>query len=195
MKIFSEAFHQYNLLEHPFYRAWNEGKLTRERLGLYAKQYGSFINLISNGWENVNEDAIAVEEQEHFELWKEFGKSLNDEPGNVYLPAVDQLLKTTKEHYESYPGALGALYAFEAQQPGTAASKLQGLRDHYSTWQIDETYFEIHADDIEEPALLEEKINALTPSEKLVAELACTAVCRALYNALTDIYNYNISAN
>lgn len=195
MKIFSETFYNYNLLEHPFYRAWSNGKLTREQLGLYAEQYARFIKLISEGWDKVNENGIAVEEDEHYELWQQFRKSLWKETNLLSLPAVEQLVNTTKEHFKSYAGALGALYAFEAQQPETATSKLKGLQEHYSNWSVDETYFSVHANDVEEPALLEEKINSLTPVEKLLAKSACAAVCRSLYNALTDILECDALAN
>ena len=190
MKVFPAIFLEYNLLNHPFYRAWSEGRLASGQLSLYAKQYGSFIKLISEGWRRVNEEAIATEEQEHYELWKKFGNSLNMEVNNAFLPAVDELVTTTKENYRTYAGALGALYAFEVQQPATAASKLQGLKEHYSKWTGDETYFTIHANDIEEPALLEEKMNDLSPADRLIAYNACATTCRLLYNALTDIYNY-----
>ena len=30
---------QYHLLNHPFYKSWNEGKLTREIIKDYAEQY------------------------------------------------------------------------------------------------------------------------------------------------------------
>ena len=30
---------QYHLLKHPFYKSWNEGKLTREIIKDYAEQY------------------------------------------------------------------------------------------------------------------------------------------------------------
>lgn len=195
MKNFSETFRRYDLLEHPFYRAWSDGKLSREQLGLYAEQYASFIKLISEGWENVNENAIAIEEKEHYELWQQFKESLQVESSNSSLPAVEALVNTTKENFKSYAGSLGALYAFEAQQPGTATSKLKGLKDHYSNWNVDETYFAIHANDIEEPALLEEKMQALTPTEKIVAEQACASVCRSLYDALTRVYECKALAN
>ena len=190
MKIYSETFRKYNLLDHPFYLAWNEGKLSCEQLSLYAQQYGSFIQLISNGWQAANEEGIATEEQEHYILWQKFGKSLNKEKINISLPAVADLVNCTKENYKNYAGALGALYAFEAQQPGTATSKLAGLKKHYSQWNVDETYFTIHADDVEEPALLEEKINLLSEKDKLTAADACETTCRLLWNALTDIYEH-----
>jgi pyrroloquinoline-quinone synthase len=192
MKMFSQVFHKYNLLNHPFYLAWNEGKLSCDQLSLYARQYGSFIRLISKGWEAANETAIAIEEQEHYKLWQKFSQSINKEKTAISLPAVDELVNSTEENFKSYAAALGALYAFEAQQPGTATSKLEGLRKHYGEQKIDETYFIIHANDIEEPALLEEKMNVLSMEEKSRAADACEATCRLLWNALTEIYEYPI---
>ena len=29
----------YHLLKHPFYKAWTEGRLSKQQLGLYAEQY------------------------------------------------------------------------------------------------------------------------------------------------------------
>jgi len=195
MKVCPEILLEYNLLNHPFYRAWSEGRLTCSQLSLYAKQYGSFIKLISEGWQCVNEEAIATKEQEHYELWQKFGNSLNKEANNAFLPVVDELANTTKENYRTYAGALGALYAFEAQQPATATSKLQGLKEHYSKWNVDETYFTIHANDVEDPALLEEKMNFLSTADRSIAYDACATTCRLLYNALTDIYNYSTVAS
>ena len=74
---FADTLKQYNLLEHPFYLAWNEGKLTREQLSLYAGEYGSFIKLISQGWQQAGEHQIASEEIEHFALWQNFAGSIS----------------------------------------------------------------------------------------------------------------------
>jgi pyrroloquinoline-quinone synthase len=185
---YPNVFRKYNLLDHPFYLAWNEGKLSREQLSLYAQQYGLFIQLISSGWHAANEEGIALEENEHYILWQKFGKSLNGENKNIFVPAVEELVNSTTENYKNYASALGALYAFEVQQPGTATSKLAGLQKHYGKWNVDETYFKIHADDIEEPELLEEKINDLSPQDKLIAAQACETTCGLLWNALTEIY-------
>jgi pyrroloquinoline-quinone synthase len=100
---------------------------------------------------------------------------------------VNELVESTKTYFQSYASAIGALYAFEAQQPDTASSKLQGLREHYSDWHADEIYFTIHAEDFEEPALLEEKFNALSGEEKIVAASACEETCSRLWDALTGI--------
>jgi pyrroloquinoline-quinone synthase len=186
-RLFTPVFEQYNLLQHPFYLAWNEGKLTKEQMAVYAGEYGSFIQLISAGWQTAGEQAIAKEEEEHYILWKKFAESLDTKSMGAGIKEVNELVNSVTNSFGSYAGALGALYAFEAQQPGTASSKLEGLKKHYSQWQADETYFTIHQSDFEEPALLEEKINSLSKEEKLVAALACEETCGLLWNALTGI--------
>lgn len=186
-RLFPSVFEQYNLLQHPFYLAWNEGRLTKKQMEVYASKYGSFIQLISEGWAVAGEQAIAAEEQEHYTLWKLFAKSLKATDTGAGVREVNELVNSVKNSFGSYAGALGALYAFEAQQPATASSKLEGLKKHYCSWQADETYFAIHQADVEEPALLEEKINALSKEEKLVAALACEETCGLLWNALTGI--------
>ncbi len=186
-RLFSPIFEQYNLLQHPFYLAWNEGRLTKEQMAVYAGEYGSFIQLVSEGWQAAGEQVIANEEEEHYVLWKNFAKSLDTKNMGATISQVNELVNSVKNYFGSYAGALGALYAFEVQQPATASSKLEGLKKHYSNWQADETYFTIHQADFEEPALLEEKIKLLSKEEKLVAALACEKTCGLLWNALTGI--------
>ena len=38
-KKLNQKLDQYHLLNHPFYKSWNEGKLTREIIKDYAEQY------------------------------------------------------------------------------------------------------------------------------------------------------------
>lgn len=184
---FKDTLEQHSLLKHPFYLAWNEGTLTRDQLALYAGEYGSFIQLISKGWQQAGEEAIAQEEVEHYDLWQKFAVSLGTNLIAPNLPSVKNLVSETETHYKNYASALGALYAFEAQQPATAASKLEGLKKHYSNWNADETYFEIHATDFAEPAMLEEKINALNENDRAIAHEACASTTKALWNALSGI--------
>jgi pyrroloquinoline-quinone synthase len=186
-KIASTAFDKFSLLEHPFYKSWNDGNLTKAQIAVYAQEYGAFIRLISDGWKRVGENEIAEEEQEHFVLWKKFANSLKAGEVEATVPQVSELVTSTNKYFQSYAGAIGALYAFEAQQPGTASSKLQGLKEHYSDWHADETYFTIHQADFAEPALLEEKFNALSAQEKIVAQTACEDTCSHLWDALTGI--------
>jgi pyrroloquinoline-quinone synthase len=185
--IFSEIIEEHHLLKHPFYLAWNEGKLTRKQLALYSCEYGTFIRQISKGWQIVGEHKIAAEEIEHFRLWEKFSDSICPQMISAKLKTSIQLLWTTEENLKKYPSALGALYAFEAQQPATTKSKLEGIRKYYTHWKISETYFEKHVDDWQEPALLEEKIDQLNEKERMIASEACSSECIALWDALSGI--------
>jgi len=36
-QIASTAFDKFSLLEHPFYKAWNDGNLTKAQIAVYAR--------------------------------------------------------------------------------------------------------------------------------------------------------------
>jgi pyrroloquinoline-quinone synthase len=184
---FSSSIEKWNLLNHPFYRAWNNGSLPAEKLKQYAAEYGAFISTIGHGWAAAGEPMIAAEESEHFEIWKKFANSLG--VNKIYASAkeVKELVKISNENYSTYSTALGCLFAFEAQQPHTTASKKAGLSQHYSALNADETYFDIHMSDEEEQQLLLQKIEMLSPEEKMKATVACEKTCEALWNALSGI--------
>lgn len=181
---------KYNLLGHPFYVAWSEGRLPVTALRDYAREYGAFIRTIGEGWSKVGEAKIAKVEEGHATVWERtFAASLGTSIAEPEMQGVADLLSTSRELFGEEVTALGALYAFEAQQPHTAQSKLKGLREHYSHLpeKIGE-YFRLHESDFEEPALLAAKMDALDAvhGEQVVA--ACERTASALYNALSAIY-------
>ena len=178
---------KWNLLEHPFYRAWTMGTLPTDHLKLYSSEYASFIGMVAKGWEACGNDEIAKEEVEHYDLWKDFAKSLGHQDVTTSVPEVKTLVESCEKNYEQRTSALGALYAFEKQQPATAKSKLEGLRTHYQSLNADETYFVVHENDIEEPALLMDYMNELNENDQEIALAACEEICEKVYNALTGI--------
>lgn len=185
----SDILDKWNLLDHPFYRAWSEGTLPDDHLKLYASEYASFIGMVAKGWEACGDNEIAEIEVEHYDLWKDFAKSLGNADVNTSIDEVNTLVANCDKEYRSYPTALGALYAFERQQPATAQSKLAGLKTHYNHINADETYFEVHVDDEEEPAILLKNMEALSFEEQDKAVQACENIAENLYYALTGIMN------
>jgi len=175
---------RWNLLESPFYQAWNQGALPVESLRDYAYEYGAFISLIAKGWESHGDVAIAAEERDHVELWRRFASALGTNIGDARTPAVRELVETADRLFSAPASSIGALYAFEAQQPKTASTKLEGLRAHYDLPQSAEVYFEVHATDEAEPALLRERFRKLSADDQQVAAEACETMCRALRTAL-----------
>lgn len=176
------------LLKHPFYQAWNKGELRVEDIGLYATQYGEFIDQIATGWEAVGDPRTAAEEQEHAGLWTDFATGLNaPRPAAQRLPQIEELVLLSSELFQRRANALGALYAFEQQQPATAKSKLEGLRKHYNLPANAQVYFDIHKSDEEEPRWLAEQIDALTPEEFSMAQDACERMTQALWKGLDGV--------
>ena len=184
-----EVIAKWSLLEHPFYRAWTMGTLPTGHLKLYASEYASFIGMVAKGWEACGNSEIAEEEVEHYDLWKDFAKSLGHSDVVTNVSEVKELVSSCERNYMNVNSALGALYAFEKQQPATAKSKLEGLRAHYQSLNADETYFIVHENDIEEPALLMDYMNKLNEKDQEVALAACEEICEKVYDALTGIMN------
>ena len=176
------------LLDHPFYQAWNIGTLTEHDLAVYASQYGEFIDRIASGWETVGDQATATEEREHAALWTDFASALGaPRPAETRLLEIAELVGVANESFGSRPQALGALYAFEQQQPTTAQSKLDGLRKHYSLSEQAHVYFDVHKADYDEPAWLAAQIETLSSEEFTQAEDACRRMSAALWSGLDGV--------
>ncbi len=178
---------RWNLLEHPFYQAWSAGVLPVPALRDYAREYGAFICELPAGWRVQNDEETAHEEEEHIELWAQFADALGVQIGMAERPAVRQLVMTARELFAEPATALGALYAFEAQQPATAQSKLEGLIRHYSLPDGVRPYFEVHAVNHHEAEKILARLNQLSPVGQARAVQACEQMCCALWNALTDL--------
>ena len=87
-RLFAHVFEQYNLLQHPFYLAWNEGHLTKEQMAVYAGEYGSFIQLISEGWHAAGEQAIAQGRRRTLCIMEKlFGKPGHKKYGSYHKPS------------------------------------------------------------------------------------------------------------
>jgi pyrroloquinoline-quinone synthase len=182
---------EHALLQHPFYLAWSDGTLPVPALRDYAREYGAFIARVGAGWATAGERTIARIEDGHARVWQHtFAAGLGANVGRPIVPAAAALVETAQELFAERPTALGALYAFEIQQPRTARSKLDGLRAHYP--QLPAAcgeYFKMHVDDDEEPALLARQLETLSEDEKAQALAACERMAIALYDALSGIHS------
>jgi len=180
----------HSLLRHPFYVAWSMGELPVAALKDYAREYGAFVATISDGWRAAGNEAVAAVEEHHALVWDStFADSLGTAITEPQVEEVAALVALAGEMFSDPVTALGALYAFESQQPFTAQSKLEGLRQHYTELPAAaREYFRLHEADYGEPAILAHRINALEPADGARAEDACRRMSQALYQALTGIY-------
>lgn len=179
---------KWDLLQHPFYQAWSAGTLPVEALKVYASEYGTFINTLADGWATLNDAETAHEEEEHAELWEQFATALETKVSTPKITQTTELIHTAKELFDSPASTLGAMYAFEAQQPATAKSKLDGLKTHYSLPAEVEPYFEVHSANWHESEKILDAVEKLSPDEQAQVELACERMAEALWNTLTGIH-------
>jgi pyrroloquinoline-quinone synthase len=127
-------------------------------------------------------------------MWNGFRDALGVTEQNA-CPEVTALVEGTMKLFSSRASAIGALYAFEAQQPSTARSKLDGLREHYDLGRAGEAYFALHADDYGEKEMLSREAMRLGAEERSEAIAACEKTCRAMWRALDGVLGARTTCN
>jgi pyrroloquinoline-quinone synthase len=162
----------YNLLCHPFYKAWSAGELTRGDLRQYALDYyehvrafpsylAAFALRLNEGElrcavlanmrdEQGGEDAWGEPGGSHSDIWLDFAKGMGAATARFMhqlSPAVMRLVAHFSEVAEKgSPGeALAAFYAYESQVPRLAWEKDRGLRELYGADDRTSGYFTLHA--------------------------------------------------
>jgi pyrroloquinoline-quinone synthase len=154
-----------NLLKHPFYQDWQAGKLSRESLQLYASQYYRHVEafpkhlrvLAARSNESLKPvvlENLAEEENPggpHPQLWRDFASALgvseDDITTSPSLPGTQHVVHTFRDicANRSVAEAVAALYAYEAQVPEIAATKIDGLHRFYGITSSKGTaYFSVH---------------------------------------------------
>jgi len=186
----NQALKKWNLLKHPFYQAWSAGTLPIEALRTYAREYGAFIRLLPQGWETLMDLETSNEEREHAELWDDFAAALDtrvtDEAG---IAEVQTLIASAARLFADPISAVGAMYAFEVQQPATAQSKLDGLKAYYRLPAGAESYFKMHSHNEHEARKLLDRIEATSADDQAHAVQACAEMAHSLWNGLSGIYD------
>jgi pyrroloquinoline-quinone synthase len=141
---------RWNILEHPFYRRWECGELTRKELTAYAGEYRHAVVALADAAETAAPLAgpeHAEEERSHVELWDRFAGAVDAEPGQARLAGTRTCVGAWTSADDPIE-ALGILYAIEAGQPDVSRTKLDGLVEHYG-FESDApatAYFTLHAE-------------------------------------------------
>jgi pyrroloquinoline-quinone synthase len=182
---------RHNLNTHPFYESWRAGTLPVETLKWYAEEYGQLVRLMPFGWSTLDSPALVQEEEDHSVMWDRFAQCVGTQVGDgARLAETKQLVETVTRLFSQPATALGALYAFEVQQPETATSKLEGLKQFYP--QLDPAlyteYFDVHSRNHHESAEVLELMAQRGPAEQSTYTAACEEMCQALWNALSGIH-------
>ena len=170
VSLLEERIHRYDLLCHPFYKAWSAGELTRDDLRAYAQDYYSHVEafpgylaqlavrleegelrravLANMNDEKGGEDSFVEPERSHSELWLDFVEGV----GGSRIPkrrpvGVRKLISWFQRVAgEGTPEeALAAFYAYESQVPRLAQEKDRVLRELYGADEKTRGYFTLHA--------------------------------------------------
>jgi len=190
-----------HLLRHPFYVAWQEGRLTRDSLSDYAAQYyqhvrafPTYISALHSRCDDLETRRILLENlrdeeegpENHPALWLRFAAAVGCEEGEAEtaepLPETSAAIAAFRAAVRegSPTRGLAALWAYESMVPAVAAEKMRGLAEHYGIEGSPGTdYFEVHRTlDLEHAAATRALVagRAQDPAEVEEAEIGA---CRA----------------
>ena len=211
--MFSEKLNkkldEYHLLNHPFYKSWNEGKLTREIIKDYAEQYYQhvkafprYISATHSLCEDIEKRKILLEnlqdeenkDADHPKLWKNFALAMGADSNKIedVNPEVftkDLIDNFFKQGRSSYAEGLASLYTYERQIPEIAETKIQGLKKYYGvTSKKGLEFFEAHKSaDIIHRAECEKLLDGLSKDEQNKAEVAALSTAKYLWNFLSGM--------
>ena len=208
-KQLNKKLDKYHLLNHPFYKSWNDGKLTREIIKDYAEQYYQhvkafprYISATHSICEDIEKRKILLENLQdeenpngdHPKLWKNFAKSLGADENEIENVKLDWFTKDMIDNFfaqarKSYAEGLASLYTYERQIPEIAETKIQGLKKFYGVNSKDGLeFFEAHKSaDVIHRAECEKLLDSLSTEEQKKAENASLLTARYLWNFLSGM--------
>jgi pyrroloquinoline-quinone synthase len=202
---------EYHLLKHPFYQAWNDGKLSMESLQDYATQYYHHVAAFPTYLSAVHAQTEDLETRRHIlqnlideeagtpnhpDLWLLFTKSLGLENKSVMetpqWAETENLIQTFKNICAIKGTATGiaALYGYESQIPEIAETKIDGLKKHYGLDSDDAlNYFRVHIEADKEHSLVERKLLGSNLNKSNLPEVKAdvTVVLKALWDLLSAV--------
>jgi pyrroloquinoline-quinone synthase len=205
---------KYDLLCHPFYKAWAAGELTREDLRNYGQDYfhhvaefpeylEEFAARVCDGQLRravlVNrEDELGMDvdgARPHAELWLDFVEGMGGEWAADHVPVAEIGELTGWFHAVASEGApeeaLAAFYAYESQVPRVSAEKARGLRERYAADEKTCEYFTLHTTaDVYHSRIWKHQLGKIVKGNPLAAEKALNAgenAAKALWKALDGI--------
>ncbi|HEV2576175.1 MAG TPA: CADD family putative folate metabolism protein [Acidobacteriaceae bacterium] len=195
----------YNLLTHPFYQAWSRGELTRDDLRAYAAEYwhhvSAFPTYLSALHSRLPDSELRREvlrnlaEEEgtdsptarpHSDLWMDFatgmGATRAEVRNHTVQPEMAALLTTFRAAMQEpkAAAAMAALYAYESKVPQIAATKAEGLANHYSADATTAKYFTLHQTaDVAHAAVWRDLIDKELASDPTAGDAALDSAERA----------------
>ncbi len=208
-KELNKKLDEYHLLNHPFYKSWNEGKLTREIIKDYAEQYYQhvkafprYISATHSLCEDLDKRKILLENlqdeekdgADHPKLWKNFALAIGAEENEIDSVKKEKFTTEMIDNFfkygrASYAEGLASLYTYERQIPEIAETKIRGLKNHYGVSSKEGLeFFEVHkAADVYHREACEKLLDGLSKEEQIKAEKSALSTAKYLWNFLTGM--------
>ena len=218
-KELNQKLDNYHLLNHPFYKSWNDGKLNREIIKDYAEQYYQhvkafprYISATHSLCEDIEKRKILLENLQdeenpngdHPKLWKNFALAMGADPEKIENAKLEWFTSDMIENFfhqarASYAEGLSSLYTYERQIPEIAETKIRGLKKYYGvTSKEGLEFFEAHkAADIIHRKECEKLLDNLDDKDKEKAEKSAVITAKYLWNFLSGMtkkHNLQIAA-
>lgn len=203
---------KYDLLCHPFYKAWSAGELTSEDLRDYGQNYFHHVNEFPQYLQefaarlplgdvrraveaNLNEEIGLDGSRPHSELWLDFVEGMGGVRAGSARPVAEIEELTRRFHsaaQQSAPEeALAMFYAYESQVPRVAAEKARGLQAMYGADAKTCEYFTLHTTaDVYHSRVWKRQLAKSIEGNPAAAGRALIAgenAAKALWNALDGI--------
>jgi pyrroloquinoline-quinone synthase len=184
IKKIDQMIEERSLLKHPFYQTWSDGKLTKEALAGYSKEYFQLVKQVPTFMTPIIEQSPdefvkeltenQQEESEHIRPWisfaSELGISENELMSYSGLPKTQQAVSDLNELMSDFESGSCAMYAFEKEIPKISQTKLDGLAQFYGMTSEEATeYFKLHTEaDIRHAASWRKIIQNSSANDKLI---------------------------
>lgn len=163
---------KYDLLSHPFYKAWSAGELDRDDLRQYAQDYYHHVEAFPS---YLAAFGLRLEDGElrravlanmcdekgvegrpgrasvpHSDLWLDFAEGMGSSRNLEWHSPVTEIRELIRHFHRvasegSPEEVLAALYTYESQVPRIAKEKGRGLREMYGADEKTCGYFSLHA--------------------------------------------------
>ena len=186
-----------SLLKHPFYQSWSDGKLTREALAGYSKEYYQLVKAVPIFMTQLIESAPQYmqneldfnqqEEFSHINLWQKFAAELgvSYEELNNYdgLYTTNHAISGLHCIMTSFSSGSAAMYALEKEIPKISQIKLEGLAEFYGLTNENVTrYFKEHMEaDIRHTKSWRSIIEGLTGNDQeIISAVEGSVTCQNL---------------
>lgn len=158
--VIENALTGHRLLDHPYYRAWQEGTLSSEDIGRYAGQYRHFEQALP---EVLTATATQIDARRtralveanlhdelaaptHLELFDGFAAAVGAEPAAPATARTQALVDLYRNAAADGPvAALSVIAAYETQAADIAATKGASLRRHLGLEPEATAFWDVHA--------------------------------------------------